>query len=139
MIILDTNVVSAMMLAEPDRAVARWLDRQPRDLVWLTSVTVLEVRFGILSMPQGRKSRQREEAFARIHEDDLRGQVFPFDTAAALQAAQFAAMRRSMGRPVEFRDIEIAGIAAARNATLATRNVADFDGFSIDLVNPWNP
>jgi toxin FitB len=136
-IILDTNVVSAIMLAQPDPVVLNWLNRQPSESIWLTSVTMFEIRFGLLKMPAGRKVRQRAEAFERIYEDDINGRILSFDPTAALFAAEFAAKRRVAGRPVEFRDVEIAGIAAARSATLATRNVRDFEGFSIDIVNPW--
>jgi predicted nucleic acid-binding protein len=114
-----------------------WLNQQQRESVWLTSVTLFEIRFGLLKMPSGRKAHQRAEAFERIHEDDLNGRVLSFDAMAALCASEFAAKRRSAGRPVEFRDVEVAGIAAARSASLATRNTRDFEGFSIDIINPW--
>jgi toxin FitB len=139
MIVLDTNVVSAIMQPAPDKAVVEWLNHQQLDSLWLTSITVLEVRFGLEILARGRKRRQIEDAFARHLNEDMQGRVFPFDHAAAEIAAEFAARRRIAGRPVEFRDVEIAGIVVARRATLATRNVRDFDDFAIDIVNPWKP
>jgi toxin FitB len=137
-IILDTNIISALMLTRPDRMILAWLDGYAIDTLWLTSITILEIESGILQMPSGRKQRERKEAFARIHEDSLGGRVFPFDTIAAFKAAEFATTRRQAGRPVDFRDAGIAGIVAARGATFATRNVRDFDGFALDIVNPWD-
>jgi predicted nucleic acid-binding protein len=138
-IVLDTNVISAVMLRVPDPAVVDWLDRQPAESVWTTAITVFEVRFGIESLPSSRRRRQLDQAFTRALEEDFDGRVLPFDEAAAREAATRAAARRSAGHPVEFRDVEIAGIVAARRATLATRNVRHFRDLSIEIVSPWSP
>ncbi|HEY6577867.1 MAG TPA: type II toxin-antitoxin system VapC family toxin [Rhizomicrobium sp.] len=137
MIVLDTNVVSGIMQPLPDGILLEWLDRRPVDLLWLTSVTIMEVRFGIELMAHGRRRRQLTEAFVRLQEKTLQGRILPFDRESAERSAEFSAKRRLAGRPVEFRDVETAGIAAARGATLATRNIRDFDGMGIDIVNPW--
>jgi toxin FitB len=137
LIVLDTNVVSEFMLTEKDRGVVAWFNREPLDSLWLTSITVFEVQYGLALMAPGRKQFQRLEAFERLKNELLKGRVFAFDAAAGETAARFAAQRRAAGRPVEFRDAEIAGIVSARSATLATRNTRDFEGFGIDLVNPW--
>ncbi len=138
MILLDTNVLSALMQRGPDPAVVAWLDRQPAESVWTTSVTVFEVRFGIDLLAAGRRRRQLEQAFAEALEDDLDGRVLPFDLAAAGIAGAMAAARRRAGRSIEFRDLQIAGIARARKAMLATRNLRHFEGLGLSLVDPWS-
>jgi predicted nucleic acid-binding protein len=137
-ILLDTNVVSALMRVEPDPIVVEWLDGQPAESVWTTAITVFEVRFGLELLTAGRRRRLLEEAFAKALEEDLEGRVLSFDPAAAQAAGRLAAERRHAGRTVEIRDVQIAGIAAARKATLATRNLRHFEGFGLTLVDPWS-
>lgn len=139
MIILDTNVLSALMRVAPDPTVVRWLDGQPADSVWLTSVTVFEARFGLALLPRGRRRTSLERAFERVLLDDLSNRVLDFDTVAAGEAARLAAERQRAGRVVDMRDTLIAGIAQARRATIATRNTAHFDGLDVPVVNPWSP
>jgi len=136
-ILLDTDVVSALMQSSPDPAIVGWLDRQPPESVWTTAVTVFEVRFGLELLATGRRRRQLEEAFAKALAEDFEGRVLPFDQAAAQAAGAMAAARRRAGRTIEIRDLQIAGIAAARKATLATRNVRHFEGFGLAVVDPW--
>ncbi len=137
MIVLDTNVLSALMLREPDLTAVAWLDRQPPESVWTTAITVFEIRFGLERLAPGRRRRQLEGAFVRALDEDFQGRVLGFDHEAALVAARQAAERRTAGKPVDFRDIEIAGIVSARRATLATRNVPHFSDLGIELVDPW--
>lgn len=137
MILLDTNVLSALMQETPEQAVVSWLDDQPSESVWTTSITIFEIAFGLRLLPHGRRRRRLEEAFAHAVEDDLEGRVVPFDVPAADAAARIAAAQRSAGRGVDFRDIQIAGIAAVRKATVATRNLRHFEGLGVSLVNPW--
>ena len=138
MILLDTNVVSALMQREPDSVVVTWLDSQPPESIWTTSITVFEVRFGLEILASGRRRRSLEEAFARTLQEDFEGRVVPFDETAAQSAARIAAERRRLGRPVEIRDLQIAGIAAARKAAIATRNVRHFEGLGPELIDPWS-
>jgi predicted nucleic acid-binding protein len=137
-ILLDTNVVSALMQKVPDAGIVSWLDSQPSESVWTTAVTVFEVRFGLEILTKGRRRQRLEEAFARALAEDLEGRVLPFDDAAAHAAGVLAARRRQAGRPVETRDVQIAGIAASHRATLATRNLRQFDGLGLALVDPWS-
>ncbi len=103
--------------------------------VWATAITVFEVRFGLELPATGR--RRMEEEFARALAEDFEGRVLPFDQAAAQAAGAMAAARRRAGRTLEIRNLQIAGIAAARKATLATRNVRHFEGFGLAVVDPW--
>ena len=137
MIVLDTNVLSALMQSKPDQSVVDWLDQQPSVSVWTTSITLFEILFGLRSMAQGKLQESLEEAFDRAIKEDLEGRVLDFDSAGARQAALIAASLRSIGRPVEMRDIQIAGIVSSKKATLVTRNVKHFVDTGISILNPW--
>jgi toxin FitB len=136
MIILDTNVLSTLMRQTPDQRVIAWLDRQPRTSIWTTSVTVLEIRFGLQIMPSGKRRSTLLQAFEDLL-DKIGQRVVSFDVTAAEQAGDLMASRRKKGRAGELRDSMIAGIALAQHATLATRNTAHFDDTSVPLINPW--
>lgn len=137
MILLDTNVISALMRREPDETVVAWLDNQPPESVWTTAVTVFEVRFGLEIMVAGKRRQRLVDAFSQMLDEDLDGRILPFDSRAAEAAAVIAASQRRTGRPVEIRDVQIAGITSARKATLATGNMRHFEGIGISLVSPW--
>jgi predicted nucleic acid-binding protein len=137
MIILDSNVVSALMRLEPDPPVVAWLDLQPRASLWTTAVTILEIRHGLAIMPAGRRRNLRLAAFDRVIADDMENRILPFDEVAAEEAATLMAARQRSGRGGELRDTMIAGIALAQRATLATRNVRHFDDLTVPVVDPW--
>ncbi len=137
MIILDTNVLSALMREKADPAVVRWLDRQPHLSIWTTSITVLEIRFGIAIMVTGRRRSRLSEAFERAINEKLDRRVAAFDAVSAQEAAALMAMRQQSGRSGELRDAMIAGIALAHRATLATRNTRHFSDLSTPVVSPW--
>ena len=137
MILLDTNVLSAMMRAAVEPAVERWLDAQPAESVWTTSITVFEIRFGLKLLAPGRRLEQLDMAFRRAIDEVLGGRVVAFDTTAAETAAAIAAEQQQRGRTIEIRDVQIAGIAKVRRATLATRNTRHFEDLGITLVDPW--
>jgi predicted nucleic acid-binding protein len=136
-IILDTNVVSALMRTTPDPGVIRWLDRQPAESIWITTITLFEVRFGLARLPAGRRRRALEDGFAQVLVDDLDHRVLDFDAAASDAAAALAAARERAGRTADLRDTLIAGIAVARRATVATRNVRHFADLDVPVVDPW--
>jgi toxin FitB len=137
MIILDTNVLSALMRKEPESPVVAWLDRQPAQSIWITSITLFEVRLGLALLPTGRRRQALEAAFGRLLQEDLENRVLDFDSTAAIEAASLAATRQKAGRSVDIRDTQIAGIALARHATLATRNVRHFEDLKVPIVDPW--
>jgi len=136
-IVLDTNVLSALMRTSPETRIVEWLDRQPADSVWLTSITVFEARVALALLPKGRRRSGLERAFERVLSEDLSNRVLALDEMAALTAAQLAADRQRSGRVVDLRDTLIAGIAQARRATIATRNTRHFDGLDVPVVDPW--
>ncbi|HWH58437.1 MAG TPA: type II toxin-antitoxin system VapC family toxin [Terriglobales bacterium] len=135
MIILDTNVLSALMQQAPDPNVLAWLDQQPRSSVWTTAITVLEIRFGLQIMAAGKRRTLLMQGFDVLLEK-IGQRIAPFDDAAAQQAANLMAARQKRGRPGDLRDTMIAGIVLAQHATLATRNTSHFEDIS-SLVNPW--
>lgn len=136
MIILDTNVLSALMRQTPDEVIVTWLDRQPRSSIWTTSITVLEVCFGVQIMTAGQRRSAVVEAFESVL-DKLGQRVLSFDASAAEQAGDLMASQHKQGRPRDLRDTMIAAIALAQHATLATRNTVHFDDISVPLINPW--
>jgi len=135
-IILDTNVLSALMKLPTDRLVVEWFGRQPRSSIWTTAVTVFEIRFGLHIMGKGRRRTLLADAFEAAIVM-MGGRIAPFDAAAARDAAELMAVRRARGTPIDMRDTMIAGIALAHRATLATRNTAHFEDISVPVVNPW--
>jgi predicted nucleic acid-binding protein len=137
MIILDTNVLSALMHQTADKHVVAWLDKQPRTSIWTTSITVLEIQFGLQILPVGKRRSGLVRAFETALVDELGRRIAPFDTVAAQHAGDLMASRHKKGRPAELRDTMIAGIVLACNATLATRNTPHFEDLSVPIINPW--
>lgn len=137
MIILDTNVLSALMQQQPDPQVVVWLDDQPAESIWISSITLFEARYELALLASSQRKKVLQERLEQLLQDDLENRVALFDSNAATQAAQLAAERKARGRPVDMRDTFIAGIAMARRATLATRNTRHFDDLSVPVVNPW--
>ena len=127
------------MRTEPDPAVVQWLDSEPAESVWTTSVTVFEIRTGLELLPPSRRRQWLESSFKQLLNDDLNGRVLSFDIAAAQAAGPIVARRRRAGRTVEIRDAQIAGIALSRKATLATGNIRHFNDLGVRLVDPWKP
>jgi toxin FitB len=137
MIILDTNVLSELMRRRPEPVVLNWLDQQTAQAVWITTITLFEARLGLALLPLGRRRAALEVAFELILRHDLENRVLSFDVDAAAQAANLAASRQRAGRPVDMRDTQIAGIAQARRASIATRNVRHFEGLDVPVLTPW--
>jgi predicted nucleic acid-binding protein len=137
MIVLDTNVVSELMRAAPDPTVFAWVDEQPWGTLYVTAIVEAEILSGIASLPDGRRQQGLAAAARDLFEQDFRDRILPFGRTAAACYAEVFAMRRVSGRPLAGFDGLIAAIALAAGATLATRNVSDFDGLGLALVNPW--
>ncbi len=135
--VLDTNVVSELMRSEPDAAVLAWLNDQPADTLWLNSVVVSELLYGIARLPDGKRRAQLAQAVQAMLAEDFSGRVLPFDLEAAVVYADLVAMRERQGQPVDMADGQIAAICLAHGASLATRNTKHFDGLGLTLLNPW--
>ncbi len=137
MIVFDTNVVSELMKSAPSPAVAAWMSGIVADDLFTTTVTVAEIFYGIEILPKGRRRDQLFREAEGMFSEDFGGRVLSFDERAAHEYAHIASERRLRGRPILFADAQIAAIARANNATLATRNTADFEGCGVKVINPW--
>lgn len=127
------------MRDKPDPAVVTWLDAQPTESVWTTAITMFEVRTGLELLEPSRRRQRLESAFEQLLAEDLDGRVLAFDNAAADASGILVAKGQRAGRSIEIRDAQIAGIALARKATLATRNVRHFNDLGVRLFDPWAP
>lgn len=137
MIVVDTNVLSEAMRERPEPRVVSWLQQQSEMQAWTTAVTKAEILYGIAISPPGRKRTALEVAADLILNRTFAGRILAFEDEAANHYAQIAAARRARGRPIKPLDTQIAAITRLHNATLATRNTADFEDCGIRLVNPW--
>jgi len=136
MIVLDTNVVSESMKPEPSASVLRWLDAQVTETLFITTVTVAGMRFGIGALPEGR----RRQGLTAALEDILAlfdGRILPFDIAAANAYADLAVAARTTGRGFPTPDGYIAAIAAANGFTVASRDASAFRAGGVDVIDPW--
>lgn len=138
MIILDTNVLSELIRLAPEPKVLAWLEAQTADVPFTTAVSRGEMLDGARILPTGRRRDNLLQEVEAIFSMDMAGRVLPYDSEAADAHAAIAAMCRVQGRPISQPDAMIAGIAHSRGATLATRNVRDFEGCGIPLVDPWH-
>ena len=137
MILLDTNVVSEMMKPEPAARVVSWMEREPASSLYVTSITQAEIMHGVMLLPQGRRRKALEAAAQAMFSEDFAERLLAFGSEAALAYAHISVERRRRGRPIAAFDAQIAAIARAAGATLATRNITDFDHCAIRVVNPW--
>lgn len=138
MILLDTNVVSELMRAEPAQIVLDWFGQHDASDLFITAVTEAELRTGVAILPDGQRRHRLQLAIDAMIDQDFQGRVLPFDSLAAKAYAEIAAQRRAVGRPIAEADCQIAAIARATDAPIATRNVKDFDGCGVRVINPWN-
>ncbi|MEX0791125.1 MAG: type II toxin-antitoxin system VapC family toxin [Actinomycetota bacterium] len=139
MIVLDTNVVSEAIRAQPDPAVASWLAARPAASLFITTITQAELLYGLQLLPDGQRRRSLTDAVHAILSGEFRGRVLPFDGPAAQAYAIVAAGRRARGKPISVFDAQIAAIARSRGASVATRNARDFDDCGIAILDPWAP
>ena len=138
MSLLDTNVVLALMRSQPERSVIGWLDQQIPEQIWLPSVVVFEVRYGLALLEPGSRRTGLEQGFERMLSEFIQERIAPLNALAAEQAALLAATRKRVGTPVDLRDTLIAGIAMATGATIATRNLKHFQDLPIPVLNPFS-
>ena len=126
------------MQPSPSAAVLGWLSRKPENgRFCVTTITMAEILYGVELLPRGRRRDKMLAEAVAVFAEDFRGRILPFDEEAARVFAQIAASRRARGRPISELDAQIAAIAHSRSAILATRNVADFEGCGIRVLNPW--
>ena len=137
MIILDTNVISEPMRAAPDPNVLAWMDAQRPETLYTTVLTLAEIAYGIERMAEGRRRDELVEAAKSVFETDFRDRTLAFDQDSARQYGVIRAARMKAGMPMEPIDAQIAAIARAVGAMIATRNIGDFQACGVHLINPW--
>lgn len=137
MIVLDTNVVSELMRGSPQQTVLAWFGAQSPSSLFVTTVTEAEILTGIALLPYGRRQRGLSEAATRVFTTLFAGRILVFDSDAANIYAEIFAQRHAAGRPISQADCQIAAIARSREASIATRNVTDFEGIEVELIDPW--
>jgi predicted nucleic acid-binding protein len=138
MILLDTNVLSELMRAKPAPQVLEWVDAQPVGDLVITSITVAEILSGIATMPDGKRKQGLLDAASVMFDEDLAGNILPFDADAAVHYAEIAAETEARGRVVDMADAQIAAIGRLHDAVIATRNIRHFETLGVALVDPWS-
>ncbi len=137
MIVIDTNVVSEAMKPSVDAKVAAWLRRQPIENIYITSITKAELLYGLALLPDGRRKEALAEALHIFLMERMKTPILAFGDQDTLPYARLSARRRKAGKPVKELDGQMAAIAASHNFAVATRNVVDFEGCGIHVINPW--
>ena len=137
MIVVDTNVLAAIMRPDREPAVVAWFDRQWLTDLHLTAITVFEARSGVLRLPEGQRRRDLAARLSILFSEIFRDRILGFDGAAAEAAAELSERRRGVGHVVDVHDTFIAGIALSRGAAIATRNTRHFVDCGAPLLDPW--
>jgi len=137
MIVLDTNVISELWKREPDPAVLAWIDAQVVESLYLASVTVAELRFGIAAMPAGKRRAIYHDRLEREVLPVFRGRILPFDLETSKNYATLMANARAGGRAIAKEDGYIAATAHANGMMIATRDVSPFEAAGLSIINPW--
>ena len=138
MIVLDTNVISELLRPAPAPEVEAWLAAQDGATLYFTTVGEAELRHGVAILSTGQRRNALAKAIEGMLEEDFRDRILPFDSAAARAYAAIAAARRALGRPISQFDCQIAAIARANEAAVATRNTGDFEDCGIAVIDPWH-
>ena len=138
MILLDTNILSELMRSKPNTRVVQWLDAQREWDVWISAITVAEIRLGISLLPDGKRKQSLEDLSEEMFQEDFTDRCLPFDYEAANEYARIVVERNQQGLPISVEDSQIAAIAKTGDLTLATRNTKDFSHITgLKIINPW--
>jgi toxin FitB len=136
-IVLDTSIISELTRQAPAPRVISWLDALTAAEVATTAITAAELLCGVARMPGGRRKAELAAAVHGLLSDDFQGRVLSFDESAAQRYADIVTGRERLGRPIGIADAQIAAICQTIDATLATRNIDDFQETGLQLINPW--
>lgn len=137
MILVDTNVISEPLRKAPDARVIEWIDEQPLETLYLSAITVAELRFGVASLPAGKRRDSLHDDLETRVLPLFAGRVLPFDSAASQAYAALMAGARANGRAIGRDDGYIAATAAANGVIVATRDTAPFEAAGLSVINPW--
>lgn len=136
--LLDTNVLSELLRAQPSPAVLAWFTAQPAESLFVSAVTQAEMMLGARILPAGKRRTGLETALSAMFDEDFAGRILPFDAGAVPAYVEIFSGRRSLGRPISQFDAQIAAIARQAGAKLATRNSTDFERCGVALIDPWS-
>lgn len=137
MIILDTNIISEMMKQTPSYKVIKWIDRQDSIELYITTVTIAEISYGINALPNGKRRQLIEDAFNKLLNAAFKHRILSFDEISAHQYGKLMGHRKESGKPLSILDGQIAAIAFTQTKTIATRNTRDFVDCGVELINPF--
>ena len=137
MIVLDTNVLSELMRSRPAARVVEWVDGHGAQTLAITSITVAELLYGVARLRQSKRKGHLAAAIEALVHEDFADRVLAFDGPAAEHYADIVAERERQGRPISTADAQIAAICCSHDASLATRNVRDFDAAGLTVLDPW--
>lgn len=135
--LLDTNVLSELLRADPSPAVLAWFAAQPPASLYVSAITQAEMMLGARLLPAGKRRGALESALLAMYDEDFARRILPFDTAAVPAYVEIFSARRTLGRPISQFDAQIAATARQAGARLATRNTADFEHCGVALIDPW--
>ena len=138
MIVLDTNVISELWKVEPDSSVLTWIDSQMVETLYLSTITIAELRFGLATMPEGKRRTIYQDRLEREVLPDFTGRILSFDLDASQAYAQLMARAKEAGRAIGKADGYIAAAAAVRGLIVATRDTSPFEAAGLRVINPWN-
>jgi toxin FitB len=139
MIVVDTNVVSEFMVSPPAQSVLEWLNAQDAVNLYLTTVSIAEISFGLRVMPDGQRRRLLSDRFEQFLVAAFASRILSFDEDAARAYGEIRGHRRELGRPMSAFDGQIAAIARTRGFAVATRNIRDFADCGLEVINPFSP
>lgn len=135
--VLDTNVLSEIMLARPNPAVVAWLRACPAAAMRTTVVSQYEIFHGMGRLPEGRRRRHLATVVHEMFDETFKDRILPLDPKAAVNCAEIRALRRGAGRPITIEDAMIAAIARRAGAAIVTRDRGGFDGCGVLVIDPW--
>jgi len=138
MIILDTNIVSEFMISQPADSVLQWMNQQQPDSLYLTSITIAEISYGLGAMPTGKRQKLLTDGFEAFIKNGFSDRVLSFDFSSAKLYGDIMSHKKAIGRPMSVFDGQIAAIAKLTGFSIATRNVKDFKECDIDIINPFD-
>ena len=137
MILIDTNIISEMMKPVPDKIVLEWIDQQEATELFISTITLAEISYGLNVLPDGIRRESLNRAFTNAILESFTGRILAFDEFAAYQYGKIMGHRKKLGKHLGVPDGQIAAIAAVHNAKVATRNVCDFVYCGLQLINPF--
>lgn len=139
MILVDTNVVSEVMKVAPSATVVEWLNQQKSSSLYVSTITLGEIEYGLRLLPVGKRRLQLKESFERFVSLAFTQRILVYDEAAARHYGEVMGLRKEMGRPMSVPDGQIVAIARANGLKVATRNTSDFKDCGVDLIDPFLP